>query len=318
MIDELFFKYPYQDEEDFLTECDCCQSADEKCDLIDDWFYTQDDFEDYIDEVDYLMGLPNDEETVIRSNGLLYLHDLENNVCTLLGFENNGRAELIVPSAVCGIPVSRIAADAFSFNQEVQYVELPSSVVQISAYAFIGCTHLHTVKLGAKQMQFGKAAFYKCHSLRQVLWEDSLSSWFHISFANEFSNPLRCGAELICNGERIENLIIPDGIVVIPQGAFTGCSSIKTVQLPSSVKRIGRAAFAFCENLKTIDSREYCAFSVFREVFFNCFSLNSVWVEGCFSIGAYAFGNCRALNQNNFQKHFMYMSEKALKGVENE
>ena len=319
MIDELFVKYPYQDEEDFLTECDCCQSADEKYDFEDDWFYTQDNFEEYDDESEYLMGLPNDAEGIIKTDDLLFVHDMENNVCSVLGVVEDGLEELIIPNMVCNIPVVGIEPNAFAFNQKLRSIELPNSIVRISPFAFIGCMHLQTIKLCMKKLAVGKSAFYKCPSIKCVMWENELSSWFHISFENEYSNPLRYGSEFFCKGEKVEKFTIPDDIIVVPQGAFTGCSSVRTVRLHRNVKRISRAAFAFCENLKTVETCGFAVFSIFREAFFNCFSLSMVRLDGCFAIGSYAFGNCHSLNPSIFKEHHvMYISDEALKGVENE
>ena len=319
MIDELFFKYPYQDEEDFLTECDCCQSTDEKVDFEDNWFYTQDDFEEYDDESEYLMGLPNDAEDIIKADNLLFVHDKENNVCSVLGMVEDGLAELVIPAVVCNIPVVGIEVNAFAFNQKLRSIELPYSIVRISSFAFIGCSQLQTIKLGMKKLSVGRSAFYKCHSLNRVVWEGDLTSWLSASFENEFSNPLRYGAEFFCKGEKVEEFTIPDDIIVVPQGAFTGCSSVRTVRLHRNVKRISRAAFAFCENLKTVETCGFAVFSIFREAFFNCFSLSMVRLDGCFAIGLYAFGNCHSLNPSIFKEHHvMYISDEALKGVENE
>lgn len=316
MIDELFLKYPYQDEEDFLTECDCCQTADEKYDFEDDWFYTQDNYEEYDDESEYLMGVPNDVEVIIKTDELLFIHNIEKNVCSVLGVVEDSLEELVIPNMVCNIPVIGIEVNAFSFNQQLRSIELPCSIVRISPFAFIGCTHLQTIKLGMKKLSIGKSAFYKCHSLNRVIWENDLSSWLSASFENEFSNPLRYGAAFFCKEKKIEELAIPEDIIVVPQGAFNGCSSVRTIHLHGNVKRISRAAFAFCENLETVETCGFGAFSIFREAFFNCFALNSIPLEGCFAIGSYAFGNCHSLNPSIFKEHhMMYVGAEALKGV---
>ena len=75
MTDDLFLKYPYEDEEDYLTESDFCELQDNKESFEDNWFYTQDDFEDYSDESEYLIGLPSDHEGVIKSNNLFFTYD---------------------------------------------------------------------------------------------------------------------------------------------------------------------------------------------------------------------------------------------------
>lgn len=51
---------------------------------------------------------------------------------------------------------------------------------------------------------------------------------------------------------RQEDVIVPDGVTIIGEGAFKGCASIKKITLPDSVERIEKHAFKGCRKLEQI------------------------------------------------------------------
>ena len=51
----------------------------------------------------------------------------------------------------------------------------------------------------------------------------------------------------------MSNLIIPDGVTSIGDGAFVGCTSLSSVVIPDSVTSIGDKAFHTCSSLTNID-----------------------------------------------------------------
>lgn len=56
----------------------------------------------------------------------------------------------------------------------------------------------------------------------------------------------------ITNKERIDTIIIDNGISTIEADAFKGCTSLKNVEFPSSLTAIGNSAFQGCTNLQKI------------------------------------------------------------------
>lgn len=71
-----------------------------------------------------------------------------------------------------------------------------------------------------------------------------------------------------------EEVIVPDGVTVIGEGAFKGCASIRSIALPDSIERIEKHAFKGCRKLEHISMP-----------------------SGLRSIGDYAFHRCHSLRE---------------------
>ena len=116
-----------------------------------------------------------------------------------------------------------------------------------------------------------------------------------------------------CNKVTDENIVLPEKLEEIGEGAFKNCS-IKSVDIPSMVTNVGKEAFAgsglnqvsLPSNLQSLSERMFADSHNLRKVIFSeglreignsafycCFELNSVVIpEGVTSIGNQAFGWC--------------------------
>lgn len=122
-------------------------------------------------------------------------------------------------------------------------------------------------------------------------------------------------------GNRLEEIEIPESVEAIGDYTFYGCKSLKRVSFPNSLKAIGDSAFSWCESLKeiiipdsvnSIGEKAFCdcisLFSVIlpkelsiisNEVFYRCCSLNKVILPVLLKeIGFNAFGRCSSLFLN--------------------
>ena len=59
--------------------------------------------------------------------------------------------------------------------------------------------------------------------------------------------------ELLINGERVTNLVIPEGTKKIKEGAFFSCKYVETLTIPDSVYTVERKAFYGGNTLKTVN-----------------------------------------------------------------
>ena len=122
--------------------------------------------------------------------------------------------------------------------------------------------------------------------------------------------------------EEIKELIIPNSITIIGNGAFSGCSSLNKISIPDSVKEIGSGAFRGCVNLNEVNLPENENFKTVQSYCFSgdtllksidlpdnvttlkdwCFSatgLNSVDLRYIESLSGWCFQGCKSLSSVN-------------------
>ena len=53
-------------------------------------------------------------------------------------------------------------------------------------------------------------------------------------------------------GDDLISIVIPDGVIVVGDFAFSCCKNLETIQLPNSITTIGSSAFSYCKELNEI------------------------------------------------------------------
>jgi len=193
-------------------------------------------------------------------------------------------------------------ADLYLNNQIVTDLVIPSSVNEISANVFFNCKSIVSVTIPQCVEKIGDDAFGGCRNLKKVYITD-IAAWCKIKFELSSnidysymgaSNPLYYDADLYLNNQLITDLVIPDGITKINDGAFYNCQSLKNVTISNSVTEIGRFAFVksslenviMSENVEIID----------EEAFYGCENLTSVVIPNSVKIIENdSFRNCKNL-----------------------
>ena len=191
---------------------------------------------------------------------------------------------------------------------------VPDGILAIGDSAFYGCDALTTITLPDSLASIGDEAFSYCGSLTTITLPDSLTSIglnpFHScdSLAKidvSPDNPVfaqidgvlyeKATKTLICYPAGKNTFAVPDGILAIGDGAFSGCESLTAVTLPESLTSIGGSAFSFCSSLTTITLPDGLT-TIGDFAFFSCYSLTAVTLsDSLTSIGDHAFSNCSSL-----------------------
>ena len=94
-------------------------------------------------------------------------------------------------------------------------------------------------------------AFENCTSLEGV-YISNLKGWCSVVFANKTSNPLHQGANLYIDGSLATDIVIPQGVNIIEDYAFCGCTSLTGVTFSDSVTKIRNDVFSECTSLTSI------------------------------------------------------------------
>lgn len=90
-------------------------------------------------------------------------------------------------------------------------------------------------------------------------------------------------------------VVIPEGVTVIGDYTFDGCSSLTSINIPDGVTSIGDYAFWNCTSLTSITIPDGVT-SIGDEAFYSCSSLTSITIPNSVtSIGDSAFGFCGSL-----------------------
>lgn len=145
-------------------------------------------------------------------------------------------SSVTVPATYRGVPVVEIAGSAFKDCTGLTEINLPNTLTRIAvSTAFEGCTSLKAVSVYAVD----GSATARYSSDDGVLFDLGDESARHS--AQPVLMPMgRTGAYRI-----------PDGVEIIPRGAFAG-SSLSRITIPMSVKEIGIEAFANCTKLTSV------------------------------------------------------------------
>ena len=224
-------------------------------------------------------------------------HAIKNGICTVCGkdltskgleFVSNGNGTCYV-SGIGTCTDTEIIIPAVSPKGD--------SVTCIGYNAFANCTGLESIEIPDSITSILKHAFYNCTSLKSVYITD-ISVWLDISFDSSFdSNPCCNGADLYVNGEKLIDLVIPDGVTSIGSSAFRGCTSLESIIIPDSVTSIGDVAFSCCQSLQSINISDSVT-NIGRSAFYNCTNLTSITIpDSVTSIGGMAFYNCKSLER---------------------
>ena len=167
--------------------------------------------------------------------------------------------------------VTTIGGSAFSNCKKLKSISLPDSVTEISAYAFRGCA-LTSFEIPKKVTSLESDVFYESQIEEIVVPE-------HV--------------ERICEGAfsecyRLKKVEILNGVKEIRANAFYRCVELVEVKISASVKKIGDDAFSNCDRLQTViidgvlDHLGYSAFAL-------CPSLERLEIKKPLSFGRNVF-----------------------------
>ena len=121
---------------------------------------------------------------------------------------------LTIPHTIEGYEINAIDSQAFSGNDTLNSVVIPSGIEEIGYKAFSQCSALKSVVIESRVNTLDEGIFYGC--------------------------------------ENLESVTLPNGTTEITDNMFRDCNSLISINLPKTLEKIGYGAFSGCDNLETI------------------------------------------------------------------
>ncbi len=209
------------------------------------------------------------------------------------------------------IPSTTTSIGKFAFLKckDITSVTIADGVTKIGDYAFSECTNLTNITIPDSVKTIGSRAFDACTKIETINYTGKIKDWCAIDFPNDsfydnlFSDYPGSGEghNLYIDGNKVENLVIPEGVETIECYAFEHCKSIKTVIIPSTVKTIDPYSFAHCSNLSSVTIPSSVT-HIHCGAFNNCKNIKYVFYSGTkdnwnsivFSINNYDYATLNA------------------------
>ena len=172
-----------------------------------------------------------------------------------------------------------------------EYLEVKDGVKAICDDACQGLDNLHEVVLPASVTDLGTRAFASCIKLFKITMPG-------VDFI---------GIESFAHCESLKEIILPETLGKIWEGAFAGCKALEQINIPSHVKVIDKSAFrnSGLKSLNIVISDD-CNCWIFDRAFADCKHLESVYLNKNVKImERMACADCTSLKTIEFEKPSM-------------
>lgn len=168
-----------------------------------------------------------------------------------------------------------LPSEGYAGDESIYGVELGSTITEIPANCFSGCTNLTALTLSEYISSVGENAIPTVQDLTVGI----------PSIPNNF---------LYGNGS-IRNLTLTSAVTSIGDSAFQQCSALTSITLPTTVNAIGNSSFKECYSLSSVHIPSNIL-TINGGAFEGCEGLTSLtFDEGCTTIGGNAFHYCPSL-----------------------
>lgn len=241
-----------------------------------------------------------------------YEQNVEMGGYTLTKVVANGNKTVIIPTEYNGEDVVSIGGFAFSTNEDVEEVFIPSSVgiiggnafnkcknlkevvipnsvTTIESSAFEGCQSLTRVRIGKNVSEIDAFAFQDCISLREISVHKD-NKYYQSIDGNLYSSSYNSRIDVLQQyaiGKTETSFSVPEGVRHIIYRAFSG-SNLENIFLPDSLRTAG---FLDCKKLTSMTIPDSVV-AISR--FDGCSNLKSVTLPNTFD-SLPTFRNCSSL-----------------------
>ena len=147
---------------------------------------------------------------------------------------NGNEKKVIIPEEYDGFKVCEIGRDSFKGNKNIEEIELSKYISNIESGAFSNCVNLRSINL---------------ENVEYIDVNAFSSSGIESAF---LYNVKEINLSAFNDCEKLEEVVIGDGIKEIKNSSFVNCKNMKKLILPDSLEKIGDNAFSGCKKISEI------------------------------------------------------------------
>jgi len=248
------------------------------------------------------LSVAEGNEFYVAEDGILY----DAGMTRLVACPAGRRKSVTIPMGVRCIEVK-----AFENCIYISSVKIPPTVTRIGEDAFFNCISLSSVELPVSVEKVEYNPFDACFGLKRitvagdnpffaaeegVLYDRDLTQVITVppglSGRLDLPDSVREIGDYAFGSCKLTGVTLPEGLEVIPWGAFEDCDKLTEIGLPSTVREIDSYAFKGCSALKSIELPEGLT-RIGSEAFEGCKALRHLTVPpSVTSIGSEAFEGC--------------------------
>ena len=196
-------------------------------------------------------------------------------------FAYSGLTNILIPDNV-----ESIKNGTFEGCGSLTNVVIGNGATSIGWNAFGGCDELRSLKIGGAVVDISEAAFDSCGGLMEIMVDDRNSAYQSVN-----------GLLLTKDGKQLikgvgGDVVIPDSVTCIHNGAFWHCSGLTSVTIGNGITAIDDWTFENCISLTNVvvGSR---VISIGSGSFAYCTNLASVIIpDSVMNVGMQAFEGC--------------------------
>lgn len=196
--------------------------------------------------------------------------------------------------------IRKIGSKSFYSCERLKFIDLPSKLLRIGNEAFAFCKSVENVVIPSTVVEIGNMCFYKCSGIKSFKIDQNNANFIFengIIYTKNMKKLVSVVETMIA-----KDIVVPEGVVEIMQGAFKKCDSLNTVHLPGSLEIIGNSAFEGCVKLDTINlpgSTKFIGDKCFKHTKINTLSIP----KNVKHIGTGAFSACYELEKIEILRH---------------
>ena len=218
---------------------------------------------------------------------------------------------------IVSISKGTISFGAFYNCRNIAKIILGNDITSIDWYAFCNCTSLNVIVVGPSVESIRSNSFKNCSYLYEVVNESSLTCSAGdgvfpssikqvisqeddsiVSFNDDgfITYDDENGTVLIGYADTAKEIVLPNYVTKIGNGAFSYDTRIESITIPDNVTSIGSSAFEHCDNLHTVDISDSIT-SIPKYAFHGCSQLYSVVIGKNVASIDYSFYGCSLLKK---------------------